>query len=68
MAVDRREQHVAALVENRLGAVAVVVIHIEDGDLFMALVEKGLGGDGRVVEVAITAHQIASGVVPRWAA
>lgn len=31
----------------------------------MALVEEGLSGDGGVVEVAITAHQIAGGVVPR---
>ncbi len=34
----------------------------------MALIEERLGGDGGVVEVAITAHQIAGGVVSRWAA
>jgi hypothetical protein len=33
-----------------------------------ALVEEGLGGDGGVVEVAITAHQVGGGVVPWWAA
>jgi hypothetical protein len=32
VAVDRGEQHVAALVENRLGAVAVVVVDVEDRD------------------------------------
>jgi hypothetical protein len=37
VAVDRREQHVAARVKNRLGAVAVVVVHIQDRDLFVAL-------------------------------
>ncbi|MNL10451.1 hypothetical protein D3C87_1312500 [compost metagenome] len=68
VAMDRGEQHVAALVENRLGAVAVVVVDVEDRDLFVALIEERLGGDGGVVEVAITAHQIAGGVVSRWTA
>ncbi|CAI8985575.1 hypothetical protein EMIT0P74_80196 [Pseudomonas sp. IT-P74] len=68
MTVDRGEQHVAALIENRLGAVAVVVVDVEDRDLFVALIEERLGGDGGVVEVAITPHQIAGGVVSRWTA
>lgn len=68
MAVDRGEQHVAALVENRLGAVAVVIVDVEDRDLLVALIEEGLGGDGGVVEVAITAHQVAGSVVSWWAA
>jgi len=46
----------------------VVVVHVEDRDLFTALIKECLGCDGRVVEVAITAHQVAGGVMPRWAA
>ena len=68
MPVDRREEHIAALVENRLGAVAVMVVDIEDRDLFVALIEEGLSGDGGVVEVAITTHQIAGGMMTRWTA
>ncbi|MNO65982.1 hypothetical protein D3C76_567600 [compost metagenome] len=68
MTVDRGEQHIASLVENRLGAVAVVVIDVEDRDFFVALIEERLGSDGGVVEVAITTHQIAGGVVSRWTA
>ncbi|CAI8721592.1 hypothetical protein EMIT0215P_110214 [Pseudomonas serboccidentalis] len=65
VAVDRGEQHVAARVENRLGAVAVVIVDVEDRDLLVALVEERLGGDGSIVEVAITAHQVTGGVVSR---
>ncbi|MND69235.1 hypothetical protein D3C80_607000 [compost metagenome] len=68
VAMDRGEQHVAAFVEDRLRAVAMVVIDVEDRDLFVALIEERLSGDGRVVEVAITPHQIAGGVVSRWTA
>ncbi len=68
MAVDRGEQHVAALVENRLGAVAVVIVDVEDRDFLVAGIEEGLSGNGGVVEVAITAHQVAGGVVSRWPA
>lgn len=45
----------------------MVVIHVENRDLFVALVEECLSGNGRVVEVAIPAHQIAGGVMPRRA-
>jgi len=65
--MDRGKEHVVACVEDRLSAIAVVVVHVEDRHLAMALVEKRLGGDGGVVEVAITAHQVAGGVVPRRA-
>ncbi|MNL34228.1 hypothetical protein D3C87_1561910 [compost metagenome] len=34
----------------------------------MALIEERLRGDGGVVEVAITAHQVAGSVVSRWTA
>lgn len=78
MTVDRGEQHVAALIENRLRAIAVVIVDVEDRDPLVALIEERLRGDGSVVEVAITAHQIAGSVVsggrhkakalraPRW--
>lgn len=61
--MDRGEQHVAALVEDVLGAVAVVVVDIEDGDFLAALVEEGLGSDGGIVQVAVATHQVAGGVV-----
>ena len=61
--MDRGEQHIAALVEDVLGAVAVVVVDIEDGDFPAALVEEGLGSDGGVVQVAVTAHHVAGGMV-----
>ena len=46
----------------------MVVVNVEDRDLFVALVEERLGGDGGVVEVAVAAHQVARGVVSRWSA
>lgn len=46
----------------------MVVVDVEDRDLLVAGIEECLGGDGGVVEVAITAHQIAGGVVSRWPA
>ena len=61
--MDRGEQHVAALVEDVLGAVAVVVVDIEDGDFLAALVEEGLCGDGGIVQVAVAAHQVAGGMM-----
>ena len=68
VAVDGGEEHVVAGVENRLGAIAVVVIHIEDRDFAMALVEERLGGNGCVIEIAITAHEVGGGVVSGRAA
>ena len=41
----------------------MVVVDVEDGDFLVALVEEGLGGDGGVVQVAVTTHQLASGMV-----
>ena len=51
--MDRSEEHIVAAVEDVLGAIAVVVVDIEDGNLAPALVEECLGGDGGVVQVAV---------------
>jgi hypothetical protein len=50
IAVQREEQDVGALVEDRLGAVAVVIVDIQDRDPGGALVAQPLGGDRGVVE------------------
>src|SRR6185312_10227209 len=51
-----------------LGAVAVVIVDVEDGDLLAAIVAKPLGCDRDVVEEAIAAEEIGAGMVARWAA
>ena len=62
MAVDRDGQDVGAVVEDVLGAVAVVVVDVEHGDLRRAVGEV-LGGDRAVAEVAEAAVGVALGVV-----
>jgi hypothetical protein len=66
--VDRSEEHVGAIVEDVLGAVAVVVVHIQYRDALGTGIQHGLHGDGGVVQVAVAAHVVGSGVVSRWAA
>ncbi|MNH14627.1 hypothetical protein D3C79_742230 [compost metagenome] len=56
--MDGREQYVAALVEDFLGAVAVVIIDVKDGYFAVPLVEESLGGNCGVVQVAVTTHNI----------
>ena len=63
--MDRGEQHVVALVEDVLGAVAVVVVDIEDGHSPGTLIQAGLRGDGRIVQVAVAAHVVGGGMVAR---
>jgi hypothetical protein len=65
VAVDRHRQHVVALVEDVLLAVAVVVVDVQDRHL--AVVRQEVGGDGGVVEVAEAAEAAALGVVARRA-
>ena len=45
IAVDRGEQHIGAVVEDVLGAVAMVVVDVEDRHPPGAPVEEGLGGE-----------------------
>ena len=59
---------VIAVVEDLLGAVAVVVVHIEDGDLGAGGARDVVGGDRRVVEEAVAAVEAARGVMSRRAA
>ena len=62
-AVQRDEQDVVALPEDLLGAVAVVVVDVDDGDAGAALVEQVLCGERRVVEEAVATVEAAPGVV-----
>src|SRR3546814_2409145 len=57
--MERREEHVAAVPEDILRAVAVMVIHIEDRDARHAAVDGRLRGDSSGVEMAIAAQIIA---------
>src|SRR3546814_8007900 len=57
--MERREEHVAAVPEDILRAVAVMVIHIEDRDARHAAVDGRLRGDRSGVEMAIAAQIIA---------
>src|SRR3546814_9967231 len=68
MGVDRGEEDVGTIVEDRLGAVAVVVVDIEDGDAPGAAVDEGLRCDGGVVEEAVAAVEVGGGVVAGRAA
>ena len=47
VAVQREEEHVVPVVEDRLGPVAVMEVDVEDGDTSRAAVEEGLGGRRR---------------------
>src|SRR3546814_1057877 len=58
VAVDRGEEDIGAVIEYRLGAVAVVVVDIEDGDTPGTGVDEGLRGDGGVVEEAVAAVEV----------
>ena len=66
--VDRDEQDVAAGVEDVLGAVAVMIVDVEDRDPPPARGDRGLGGDRGVVEVAIAAEIVGAGMVAGRAA
>ena len=67
VAVDGDAQHIGALVEDGLGAVAVVVVHIEDGHALATQVPQRLCCHGGVVEKAVTPKEIRASVVP-WRA
>jgi hypothetical protein len=68
VAMQGQELHIAALIENALRAVTVVVVHIQNGHPLGATVQHGLGGNGGVVEIAIAAHVIGRGMVAGRAA
>ncbi len=60
--------HVAAAEEDRLGAVAVVGVQVNDGHALGAGLPERLRGDRRVVQIARAAVAGGSGVMARWAA
>ena len=53
--MEREEEDVVAIVEDRLGAVAMVIVDIEDRNPRGTPVDEGLGGDGGIVQEAIAA-------------
>jgi hypothetical protein len=65
VAMDRGQEYVVAVIEDRLAAVAVVVIDIKDRHPRGTLIEKRLGGNGHIVQIAVTTHQITGSVVAR---
>src|SRR6185437_6496684 len=68
VAVQRNEEHVRAIIENILSAVAVVKIDIEDGNACRARVAQVLRSDRGIVQEAVAAVQIVRRVMPRRAA
>ena len=65
IAVQRDRHHIAALVENSLGAVSMVHVHIDDGDPGGAVVAAILGRDGGVVEKAKATCHVGVGMMAR---
>ncbi|CAM2153272.1 hypothetical protein PT2222_20123 [Paraburkholderia tropica] len=66
--MQRGKQHVVAIVEDRLRAVAVVIVDVENRHAPCALREPVRGGERRVVEVAVAAHHVAARVMAGRAA
>ena len=66
--VDVHHLHVGAGVEDRLGAVAVVVVDVEDADPAEPAAAQPFRGDGGVVDEAIAAGGARPGVVAGRAA
>ena len=67
VAVQRHVLHIVAIIENFLGAIAVVVVDIEHRDLAAGASNNLVRSDRGIVEKAVTAIQITRGMVPRRA-
>ena len=61
--MERGVEDIAALPENVLGAVAVMIVDVEDGDAPDAAVARQLGGDGGDVDMALAAIMVAAGMM-----
>ena len=66
--MDRDEQNVAAIVENILRAIAMVVIDIEDRNALPARRDGRFGRHRDIVDEAIAAQIIRAAMVSRRAA
>src|SRR5690606_14295147 len=66
--VEGGEEHVRALVEDLLRAVAVVIVDVEDGYPSRPRIPQELRGNGGVVQIAVAAVEIGPGVMPRGTA
>ena len=58
IAVNAREKDIRALVEDRLRAVAVVIVDVQDGHTIEAAVAQSLCRDRRVVQEAVAAEEV----------
>jgi hypothetical protein len=68
VAMDAGEEDIGAVIEDGLGAVAVVVVDVQDGDARQALVAQRLRRQRRVVQEAVTAEEVGPGMVAGRAA
>ena len=53
VAVDAGKQHIGPVIKNGLGAVAMVVVHVQHGHARQASIAQVLGRQGGVVEKAV---------------
>ncbi len=63
--MQRGKEHIAAIVENRLRAIAVMIIDIEDRHALHAPIAQILRRDRRIVQIAEPRHRPRPGMVPR---
>ena len=68
IAVDAGEEDVGPVIKDGLGAIAVVVIHIQHCHFLYTRIAQLLGGQRRVVKKAVAAKEIHARVVARRAA
>ena len=61
------EQHVVAVIKDRLRAVSVMRVEIEDGHFACPLADE-IGGNGGIVEEAEAGGAVGECVMSRWAA
>src|ERR1700733_1926251 len=62
--MDRREEHVAAAIENILRAVAVMIVDVENRRT-QARIDQPLCRNGDIVEIAIAAEHVRARVMSR---
>ena len=63
--MDRNRQNITALIEYILRAIAMMIVDIKDRDLFRALGDHVLGGDGGIVQEAIATVSVGMGMMSR---
>ncbi len=64
--VQTEKVHIRASIENILGAIAVMEIHVQNGNFLIALIEKILRAHGGVINKAITTEVVKGRMMARW--